>query len=147
MSGDIYQQDIKALANAAHGAGKFSAEEKADDRCVTLDNPLCGDRVTMAVELVEGVITGVKYEVRACLLCRAAASAIGESAVGSNAAEIDALTDNLSLMLKEGVQLKEPCWPSLVLFQAVSQHKSRHACVLLPFKALARVVETGSGRE
>lgn len=141
MNTDIYQQGIKELAATANGSEKFSAEEKASDRCVTLDNPLCGDRVTMAVELNNGKITEVKHEVRGCLLCRAAASAIGESASGNNADEIERVMTDLSLMLKEDQSLKESDWPSLALFQPVSQHKSRHACVLLPFKALLSVLK------
>lgn len=137
MNNDIYQQDIKALAVAAHGAGQFSIAEKNTNTVITLDNPLCGDRVTLAVVLEAGKISHIKHEVKGCLLCRAAASVIGESAIGSSADEIDILLGDLSLMLKEGVEINQPQWLSLLLFKPVSQHKSRHACVLLPFKALA----------
>ena len=49
MSAELYQQAIKALAQAAHGTGRLPAASAS----AKLDNPLCGDRITLdvAVEL------------------------------------------------------------------------------------------------
>ena len=46
-----------------------------------IDNPLCGDRVTLDVELGSaGRIARVGHVVRGCLLCEAAAVLIAEQA-------------------------------------------------------------------
>ena len=144
MSTDIYQQDIKALAASAIGAAEISQEEKMSSHCVIIDNPLCGDRITLLISLDKEKVGTLKYEVKGCLLCRAAASVIGESAPGITKEEFEAIFCSLSSALKSGEQLQEyhaGNWKNLELFQAVSSHKSRHACVLLPFKALSQALQ------
>lgn len=142
MSGDIYQQDIKALAFAAHGAVRFSAAEKASGAVVTLDNPLCGDRVALRVERQGDRIVAVTHEVRGCLLCRAAASVIGHAAAGSDGSDIRQVASGLATMLANGGNLPEGWpgnrWQELALFVPVAGHRSRHGCVLLPFEALSQ---------
>lgn len=133
MSENIYQQGIKVLAAAEHGAGHV---ENAD-ATVTQDNPLCGDRVTLELKLQNGRITALSHNVRGCLLCRAAASAIGEVAVGLLVADVEAVQMEVAAMLKGEALPDWPVrWQSLSLFKPVQAHKSRHNCVLLPFKAL-----------
>lgn len=149
MSTDIYQQDIKALAASAIGEDEISPEEKMSSHCVTIDNPLCGDRVTLVIcldktSLDAEKISSLKYEVKGCLLCRAAASVIGESAPGMTKDEFEAIFSSLSAALKSGEQFHDHLsgsWKNLELFQPVSSHKSRHACVLLPFKALSQALQ------
>lgn len=139
MSESIYRQEIKQLAEAAIGHHAFSVEERNSPRCITLDNPLCGDRVTMQVcrsgERVESIV----HEVRGCLLCRAAASAIGQSATGCNEATLQEAKDALAAMLagKAGNPFPEG-WEALETFRPVAPHRSRHRCVVLPFEALLR---------
>lgn len=137
MSDDLYQQAITALAKAATGAGKL---EQPDGR-ETVDNPLCGDRVTMDVELTDNRIAHLAHEVRGCLLCRAAASVIGTRAPGRTADQIAQARAGLLTILKSGPTDPIDGWPELSAFQPVAAHKSRHDCVLLPFEALIRALD------
>ena len=73
---DLYQQDILDLANSADGAGRLGAPDGAAQG----DSPLCGDRVRMEVRLDGGHIVALAHETKGCLLCRAAAAAIGRRA-------------------------------------------------------------------
>lgn len=127
----LYNQCIKALAEAAHGAGTLDAPTGTSLR----DSPLCGDRVRMAVRLHGGHVAALRHEVKGCLLCRAAASAIGLRAAGLSAAEAAGLRDQVAAML--GGAAAPAGWPELESFEPVRQHRSRHGCVLLPFEALA----------
>lgn len=45
----------------------------------TVDNPLCGDRVTIDVKLAGGKLAAIGHQVRGCLLCEAAAATIARS--------------------------------------------------------------------
>lgn len=136
MSNGLYHEDIKALAKMNSGADKLDQP----DREIILDNPLCGDRVSVALKLNEGRIAAEAHEVKGCLLCRASANAIGAAAVGISAAELEGVADALSVMLKGETPESWPVsgWESLQLFQPVADHKSRHDCVLLPFKAFVQ---------
>jgi NifU-like protein involved in Fe-S cluster formation len=131
MSDEIYQLAIKELAKAAHGAGRLAAPGVS----VQLDNPLCGDRISLDLLIKDGVIRAIGHETRGCLLCRAAASLIGRQALGLAPARLAAVHASLAALLR-GEAAMPDAWPDLAMFAPVRAHRSRHGCVLLPFRAL-----------
>lgn len=134
-AGALYQDAIKQLAQAAHGHGQL-ATPAGEAR---LDNPLCGDRVRMQVALAAGRIAAVAHETKGCLLCRAAASLLGQRAVGQDEAAIAAAVTALESLLRQGAAAPAG-WPELTLFQPAGAYASRHRCVLLPFRALQQAL-------
>lgn len=141
MNDDLYQQAILGKAREATGAGTM---EEPHAR-VTVNNPICGDRVTMEIRLSDGHIAAVAHNVRACLLCEAAASVIGARAPGATRAEIGAAREAITALIANGTEIPADVWSELSIFQPVTAHKSRHNCVLLPFEALTRSLdEAGS---
>ncbi len=131
-AGEIYQQAILELANAATGHGTLPAP----DAHAFLDNPLCGDRVEMQVKLSGGRITALAHEVQGCLLCRAAASVIGKRAVGATLSDVETIGAAVSAMLEKQAA-PSSCWEELAAFTPVHGHRSRYRCVQLPFEALS----------
>ena len=130
-SASLYQDAIKQFAQAAHGHGRL-AEATGEAQ---LDNPLCGDRVRMQVAVASGRIVTLAHETRGCLLCRAAAAVIGLRAAGQDTAAVEAVSDALEGMLKNG-SAPPAAWPELAMFEPARAHPSRHRCILLPFRAL-----------
>ena len=130
MTDQLYQEQIVALAKARIGAGKLEAPTKSARR----DNPLCGDRVTIDVRLDgQGRIAELAHQVRGCLLCQASASALSSVAVGRDAGGIAVLRHDAERAVgREAGEAAEP----FAAFAPVAAHKSRQACVLLPFEAL-----------
>lgn len=129
----LYKTDVLRLAAQATGAGKLADATKS----VTVDNPLCGDRVSFDVKIgADGKIAAVGHTVKGCVLCQASASVIGANAKGETAASLDAIRENLRAMLKQGAAAPAGAWGTLATFAPVSGHKSRHECVLLPFEAV-----------
>jgi SUF system NifU family Fe-S assembly protein len=135
MSEDLYQQAILDLAKAATGAGRLDDA----DASVTLDNPLCGDRITIDVKIADGHLAAVAHKVRGCALCEAAAAVIGSEAAGRPVDELRAIHGDINAMLTSEAT---PPWPALAAFDPVRAFKSRHECVLLPFEALAEALDT-----
>lgn len=104
-----------------------------------LTNPLCGDRVTMRLEVGEGVVRALRFEARGCLLATASASLLGEVVEGQQVArarELAALVQAL---------VSAPAAPldlgPLELLRPVRDFPARQACVELPWKALAAALE------
>ena len=127
----IYQEAIMKLATTAAGDGVLAAP---DGRAL-VDNPLCGDRVEMQVQVTDGRITALAHQVKGCLLCRAAAAAIGTHAQAASGEEIKRVMNGVSEMLKN--QAPAPAgWATLDAFTPVHGHRSRYRCVELPFEAL-----------
>jgi NifU-like protein involved in Fe-S cluster formation len=133
----LYQDAIKQFAQAANGHGRLAAASSE----AKLDNPLCGDRVRMQVEVASGRIVAIAHETKGCLLCRAAASAIGARAPGQDAAAIESAAAALENMLKEGAPAPA-AWPELSMFEPARAYPSRHRCVLLPFRALLAALKS-----
>ena len=137
----MYHEAIKALAKAATGHGTLSSP---DGRAL-VDNPLCGDRVEMEVSISEGRVAALAHQVRGCLLCCAAASAIGKRALGADPAEIERASIGISEMLEK--QAPPPAgWQELDAFVPVHGHRSRYRCVQLPFEALLAALRAAGCR-
>jgi nitrogen fixation NifU-like protein len=147
MQDDLYHQAILDLAREATGHGRLEAPQAS----IRVDNPLCGDRVTLDLELQDGRVSALGHQVRGCLLCQAAAAVIGARAPGQTAAALRENTERLRRLIVDGPgaggsAATDGLWPELAAFAPVHRHKSRHECVLLPFVALSRALEqAGSG--
>lgn len=130
MSDALYQAEILRLAKEGRGNQRL---EDADGSA-RVDNPLCGDRVTVDLKMQDGKITGVGHRVQGCALCEASAALIRLNAPGRNLGELETvrqqLLDYLSGTGEDGLD-----WPELESFAPVRDFKSRHDCVRLPFDA------------
>ena len=136
MSEALYQAALVERAHAGRGRGRLPAP----DRSVTLDNPLCGDRVTIDLTLQDGRVATVGHQVRGCLLCEASAETIAQHAPGKTAAELAEASAAVAAILKEGAAAPEGEWSALAVFAPVHDVKSRRECVLLPFEALEKAL-------
>jgi nitrogen fixation protein NifU and related proteins len=131
MTQDIYDAAIVAEARAAIGKGRL-AEPTVSLRC---DNPLCGDRITLDLAVSDGRVAAVAHETRGCLLTRAAASVLARHLAERPVVDLGSMASAAEQMLATGEA--PPGWEDLGMFAPVRAVKSRHECVLLPFKALA----------
>jgi nitrogen fixation NifU-like protein len=133
----LYPEEVKVLARAAEGTGRLvDAHGKA-----RLDNPLCGDRVDVDVRLTaDGRIEALGHQVRGCLLCQAAASALASAAIGKPAATLTEMRQGVERMLATVAAEIPPSIANFAVFRPVHRAKSRHACVLLPLKAAEAAV-------
>ena len=137
MNSGLYQGGLKELA--AQSCPKTLPDP---DRRVSVDNPFCGDRIDLEINVKAGRVTALAQEVRGCMLCQAAANAVAQSAIGLSSAEIEAAASSLGAMLRgdETPDWAPPGWESLTLFEPVRRHKSRHGCVTLPFTAILKAL-------
>ena len=136
-----------AAAHRATGRGRL----EAPDATATVDNPLCGDRVTMDVRRAgrkaggagaeAAEITEIGQVVRGCVLCEAAAAVIVEVGTRADEAELRAASERVRRMIESGGPPPEGGWKKAEMFLPVRAHPSRHDCVLLPFQALLRALD------
>jgi nitrogen fixation protein NifU and related proteins len=62
-------------------------------------NPLCGDHVTVYVNLAEGVIRDISFKGSGCAISKASASMMTTELKGKSAAEAERLFDNVHKLL------------------------------------------------
>ena len=141
MKDDLYHRAIVDLAKQAGGAARLEAPQAS----ATVDNPLCGDRVTIDLALADDRVHAVGHKVRGCMLCQAAAVAIAARAPGETPAALNEIAGRLDQAIRKDPSGLESLWPELGAFAPVHRHKSRHDCVLLPFKALRRALAQTDG--
>ncbi|NBB70862.1 MAG: iron-sulfur cluster assembly scaffold protein [Alphaproteobacteria bacterium] len=130
----LYGDALRALAEAGRASGRLAAA----DATATVDNPLCGDRVTLDVALDGDRIAAVGHEVKGCLLCEAAAAVVAAEACGHGRAEIAAWPAQVKAYLK-ATDAPAP-FDGLDAFAPARRFRSRHRCVSLAFEALARAL-------
>jgi nitrogen fixation NifU-like protein len=136
---DLYQQALVRLARAATGAGRLEAPGAS----ATVDNPLCGDRVTVELRLEGGRVAALAHRVRGCILCEASASILGSAAPGRTPAELASAGEVLAAMLRSQAPPPQGPFSGLAVFEPVRGVPSRHRCALLPFEALAQALTAG----
>ena len=120
MSTELYQAELVKRARQAFGRGRLAAPSAT----VTLDNPLCGDRVTMDIAMGDDAVAEIGHEVKGCLLCEAAAATIAESGRGHSAAELREMASAAAALMKDGTTPPDK-FESLRVFTPVHGAKSR----------------------
>lgn len=141
MSDDLYHAAIMERARAAAGDHRLSDA----DATVTVDNPLCGDRLTLDVRMSGERIDAVGYRVRGCALCQASTSIAGEILPGATRRDADEAKAAVRVLLETGAEPPDR-WSAFAIFRPVGAHRSRHGCVLLPMEALRRALSLKTRR-
>jgi nitrogen fixation NifU-like protein len=107
----------------------------------TVDNPMCGDIVTMRAIVHEQRVVDAKFEARGCAMCRAAASLLTIRVIGEPVDEVDAVIDTFEgFLIGSDADRKNVDLGDLVALRGAKQVRSRRLCALLPFRALAQAI-------
>lgn len=142
MIDKLYQKTILKHAANATRHGKL---ENAD-HSVMVHNPMCGDRITVYVKMNGGELVDFSHEAKACALCQASASVIGEHFKGLSKENLIDLSEKLIGAISdingpEHNEWPEKKWADLDVFNVVREYKSRRTCVTLPFDALQQALD------
>ncbi len=94
-----------------------SGSIEAPDAVAEGYNPLCGDEVTIEVDLDNGVVADVAVRGRGCSISQASASMMAETIVGKTVDDVIKLTHQVKSMLdiEEGDPGLDPDRPGAVL--------------------------------
>ena len=121
----LYQKQILDYAQ------KSRASKTIDQptHTATLDNPTCGDRVTISLDVSGQNVNQIAVAVRGCALCEAGAGLVIACFTGQTDQTIRQLTDDFSNWLVG--QNKEAPTPEMQHFYPVKAIRNRHKCVQL----------------
>ncbi|MCA8960532.1 MAG: SUF system NifU family Fe-S cluster assembly protein [Planctomycetes bacterium] len=146
---DLYQEvildhnrqprNLRELADATHKAEGY--------------NPLCGDRVTVFVRVVGGVIEEVTFEGVGCAISTASASMLTEILRGKSLEEARSLFDSFGRLVKgdptgESSSIDDEDRSrlgKLEVFQGVCEFPTRVKCATLVWHTLASALEASGG--
>ncbi|HKY33608.1 MAG TPA: SUF system NifU family Fe-S cluster assembly protein [Candidatus Polarisedimenticolia bacterium] len=107
-------------------------------------NPLCGDRVTVYVDLQGDVLRDVAFEGSGCAISKASASMMTEALKGKSRAEADALFDRFHRLVTGAADQSGADLGKLVVFSGVREFPVRVKCASLAWHTLHAALD-GSG--
>lgn len=138
MTDELYQATIVDHDRAPRNAGALADPTHQ----TTVDNPLCGDTVTLGVQLQNGVIRGIAFDGRGCALSRAAASIMTTMVHGRTALAARELAAAFERFVQSAPDAAVPEeLGELGAFAGVRRSRSRRVCALLGFRALLRALD------
>jgi nitrogen fixation NifU-like protein len=106
-------------------------------------NPLCGDQLTVYLQLDDDRIAEAAFEGKGCALCLASASLMTDAVKGRDAADADRLVGEVQrLCTSEGYESEE--LEALMPMSGVSRFPVRVKCATLPWHTL-RAALAGRG--
>jgi len=139
---ELYRAAILAHASAPVGRDRrLAATHRAEG-----DNPLCGDRLAVALEVREGVIGDAAFSGEACSICLASASLLCTHLPGRAVRELGACLERFRAALV-APQDTGICPDFLAPLLAVRAFPARHACATLPWETAAAALASGLSRQ
>ncbi|KIQ96561.1 iron-sulfur cluster assembly scaffold protein [Lysobacter sp. A03] len=109
-------------------------------RSVDVYSEVCGSKLTLDAEIVDGRVTDVGYRVRACSLGQASTAIAAQRAIGMDAKGLARVQTQLEQLLSGSSEPEAPLdWPEVEIFAAAKPHTARHGAILLPFVAFQKL--------
>ena len=136
MLNDVYNRRILELAADIPRSGRLPHP----DASATAHSKLCGSTVTIDLKMDGDRVTDFGHDVRACALGQASSSIMARNVVGSTAAELRAIRDEMYKMLKANGPAPAGKWSDLQVLEPVRDYKARHASTLLTFDAVVDAI-------
>jgi nitrogen fixation NifU-like protein len=116
-----------------------------DDGAVTVDlnNPTCGDRISLQMRVEDGTIEEAKFLGEGCSISMASASMMTEAVKGLKVEEALRFVDLFSDMMKgEEVDTDQFPLEDIEALQGVAKFPARIKCATLAWKALEKGAKT-----
>lgn len=132
---ELYQELILDHNRNPHNHRSLDSNHKAEG-C----NPLCGDRVTVFLDIQDGVLTDVCFEGTGCAISTASASMMTDYLKGKTKEEALALFQHFHDMAT-GNEFDEQELGKLVVFSGVCKFPARVKCATLVWHAVKAAIE------
>ncbi|MBM43287.1 MAG: SUF system NifU family Fe-S cluster assembly protein [Acidobacteria bacterium] len=134
---DLYQEVILDHNRSPRNFGPLEgADLKADGH-----NPLCGDKISIAVKVEDGVLTDVRFEGSGCAISKASASLMTEGVKGKSLDEARAMFERFRQLVTDQNALVDPSLGKLAVFAGVRDYPARVKCAILAWHTLRAAVD------
>jgi nitrogen fixation NifU-like protein len=143
LSDDLYRETILDHYHHPRNQGVIA------DPTTTVEgiNPLCGDELTLYLQVENGKIADVKLKAKGCSINTASGSMMTEAVQGHSLEEATKMVDNFkNMMLRsqaEDVELPEEM-EELEALRGVKKYPVRIKCALLPWNTLLEGIKNVS---
>jgi NifU-like protein involved in Fe-S cluster formation len=133
---DVYNAKILEFAGNIPRIGRLAAP----DASATAHSKLCGSTVTVDIRMDNDIVVDFAHDVKACALGQASSSILARHIVGSSAAEMRKVREEMRAMLKENGPPPSGHFEELKFLEPVRDYKARHASTMLTFDAVVDAI-------
>jgi nitrogen fixation protein NifU and related proteins len=139
---DLYQQIIVEHNRAPRNFKKLAHPTRAADGA----NPLCGDQITLEVELAGDRIADIGFQGSGCAISQASASLLTGAVQGKSTADAQELFRTVHAMLTSppGAPIDTTKLGKLAALAGVRQFPMRVKCASLPWHTLRAALESAA---
>ena len=135
---DLYQEVILDHNKHPHNFGELAGADRHADGF----NPLCGDKLSVYVNLDGDMITDVRFKGSGCAISKASASLMTDSVKGKTLVETRELFDRFLNLVTDGdVADDDEALGKLAVFAGVRDYPTRVKCASLAWHTLRAAVE------
>jgi nitrogen fixation NifU-like protein len=136
---ELYQQVILDHNKKPRNFQKLEAANRSAEGF----NPLCGDQLTVYLQMEEGAVKDVSFVGTGCAISKASASMMTQAVKGKSREEAQALFDEFHQMVTG--ELDEEAEPNhlghLKIFAGVRDYPARVKCASLPWHTMHAALE------
>ena len=139
MLDDLYQEVI-----IDHGKNPRNFGELEQYTCThDASNPLCGDQVTIYIDVDDNIIKNVSFRARGCAISIASASIMSEIIKGKTIEEVNTLFDYFHKLCtgEEVKAVDDEDYERLQVMSGVSEFPSRVKCATMSWHAMKECIE------
>jgi nitrogen fixation NifU-like protein len=133
---ELYQQVILDHSRSPRNFRPLASA----NRTAQGQNPLCGDNVTLYLEMAGDVIKDISFQGSGCAISKASASILTEALKGRTRAEAKALFARIHELVTTG-ETAGADLGKLAVFAGVHKFPARVKCAILPWHAAMAAVE------
>ncbi|MFD0868828.1 NifU-like protein [Chlamydia abortus] len=132
---DLYRRVIMDHYKNPRNRGSF------EDGGITIDlnNPSCGDRISLQLKLEDGIVKGARFLGEGCSISLSSASMMTDAIKGKSFEEALAMAENFSNLMKgEDVEFE---YEDIEALSGVNKFPARIKCATLAWNALRKGID------
>ncbi len=134
---DLYRRVIMDHYKNPRNRGTFEQDETVT---VDLNNPTCGDRISLQMKIKDGIVDAAKFVGEGCSISIASASMMTAAVKGKSVEEALELAERFSSLMKgEPVSFDE--YEDLDALAGVNKFPARIKCATLAWNAMKKGIE------
>lgn len=133
---DLYRRVIMDHYKSPRNRGSF----EDDALKIELNNPTCGDRITLQLKVEDGIVKDARYNGEGCSISMSSASMMTEAIKGQTVERALELVDNFSLLMK-GEDVDFGDYEDIEALSGVNKFPARIKCATLAWNALRKGID------
>jgi nitrogen fixation protein NifU and related proteins len=105
---------------------------------INMNNPTCGDRIQLSMNVEDGIVTNAKFEGEGCSISMSSASMMTQAIKGKNIDDAIKLSSIFSNMMQGKEYDEDLDLGDIEALQGVSKFPARIKCATLAWKAMEK---------